>query len=832
MSIVRIEPDDIERYELLANPRIYFASSSSGVTGSLSLFADGSATLKDVYPSPGLYAPPTPSGAGSIQKSAFNDSGVEGVRGQAMAKFYNGSGSPIREEVENYMSTVNSLPGSTKFSKTQEVIRFEPSTKLDPNFLRKKIVRQSLFPYYRGFYPKCQWNYTNYHSLNFVTCSNYPSDSVIIYPAGTGTYQLENQNALAPSSSFTFDFYLNPRYSQENSGEHFQAGTIFHMSSCYAVSLVTGSGVGIDGKSNTFRLLLQLSQSAEIQPSRCRILGNSVTAPGLNTDPGFLFVSNDNSLKLNNWHHIGIRWGGSEINGGTGSFVIDGAEQGTFLITSASCMQAVAPSGSPLNDPDALFVGNFFDGSNAGSNAIAGYFNPTAVENEGVTPFGSINDSGLSDPEDASYTHPLNAEVHDLKIFQTYRTDSDLKASSKAGYAFVTSSVSMTGSQDLMFYVPPFFTKNMPTRQVLQTPFQSVETVTDDPFNVALSFGVAGHDINLENFMTEFVRGVHPRLLNLTSSEIIASTTDAQPANSFLFNEPSIRKRNVTVLPCDNGKFYPNFKTLLTKGLTQAQVGNDLDRFMNDFGATDFSIIKLVDMVSSDLILKTSSPNDSFTNSTGSLLFPLLISSISPSGQIEPGISSGQLLTVLQNTGDTSSNEVVFFDISNMFYGDRIKPGSVVLTDLSVTGSGGRVKITLRDDGYGNLYRGDALTPHPKWSSVGNVIYEEGIIAVKSPNLPLFGADSWEISFEGERYIQVYEVNVPAPKSMINSSSNPTYRPMIPTDYPSENANSFVYVTGIQLHDENLNVVGRATLAQPVVKRDGDRIVFRLRMDY
>jgi hypothetical protein len=212
---------------------------------------------------------------------------------------------------------------------------------------------------------------------------------------------------------------------------------------------------------------------------------------------------------------------------------------------------------------------------------------------------------------------------------------------------------------------------------------------------------------------------------------------------------------------------------------------------------------------------------------SGALIVPIL-----ENATIEPGVGAGQYLTILQRTGDASSNEVVFFDVSNMFYGDRIKPGSVNLTDLSVTGSAGRVSIKLKDDGYGNLYRADSLTPHAKWASVGNVLYEEGILVVKSPNSPMFGADSWEVSFEGERNIHVYEVNVPAPKGLVNSSTNPTFQPMLPSDYPSETASSFVYVTGIQLHDENLNVVGRANLAQPVIKRDGDRIVFRLRMDY
>jgi hypothetical protein len=167
-----------------------------------------------------------------------------------------------------------------------------------------------------------------------------------------------------------------------------------------------------------------------------------------------------------------------------------------------------------------------------------------------------------------------------------------------------------------------------------------------------------------------------------------------------------------------------------------------------------------------------------------------------------------------------------------MFYGDQIKPQSVVLKDLAVTGSAGRIQVTLKDDGYGNLYRADSVTPHATWSSVGNVIYEEGIIIVKSPNLPLFGSDAWELSFEGERNIHVLEVNVLADKGLINSSSNPTYQKLIPTDNHNETAKEFVYLTGLQLHDDNLNVIARANFAQPIVKRDGDRYTVRLRMDF
>ena len=73
---------------------------------------------------------------------------------------------------------------------------------------------------------------------------------------------------------------------------------------------------------------------------------------------------------------------------------------------------------------------------------------------------------------------------------------------------------------------------------------------------------------------------------------------------------------------------------------------------------------------------------------------------------------------------------------------------------------------------------------------------------------------------------------MPASKGKINSSSNPSYRNLIPSDYASETADKFVYITTINLHDENFNIIGRANLAQPIVKRDSDGYMFRLKMDY
>ena len=136
--------------------------------------------------------------------------------------------------------------------------------------------------------------------------------------------------------------------------------------------------------------------------------------------------------------------------------------------------------------------------------------------------------------------------------------------------------------------------------------------------------------------------------------------------------------------------------------------------------------------------------------------------------------SSVGLQSVLQETADTTSNEVVIFNIGNLFYGDRIFEGSFQIKDTNLIGSDGKVSMILKDDGYGGLYRADCLTEHATWNNVGNVFYKEGIVLVKSPNIPLFGKDQYAISLQGSNKVHTMVLDVLAPANMINSSSNPT----------------------------------------------------------
>jgi hypothetical protein len=199
------------------------------------------------------------------------------------------------------------------------------------------------------------------------------------------------------------------------------------------------------------------------------------------------------------------------------------------------------------------------------------------------------------------------------------------------------------------------------------------------------------------------------------------------------------------------------------------------------------------------------------------------------------GSVSGAPLTIFQRLKDPSSDQVTFFDISNLYYGSRILPGSFEITDSSLTGSSGAISITLKDDGLGNIYRADANTPPCKWNSVGNIFYNEGVVFIKSPHLYFFGKNQYEMKFKGEQQMHTSKYEILAPNGLLNSSSNPTYARVanaISASLDPTDTDKFVYISNINFHDENLNVVAKAQLAQPVLKREGEKILFKIAFDF
>jgi hypothetical protein len=171
-------------------------------------------------------------------------------------------------------------------------------------------------------------------------------------------------------------------------------------------------------------------------------------------------------------------------------------------------------------------------------------------------------------------------------------------------------------------------------------------------------------------------------------------------------------------------------------------------------------------------------------------------------------------------------------DVSTVHYGHRIKPGSLMISDQAISGSGNRVKITLKDDKKNGLYRADALTDHAYWNTQGLFYGNEGMGLIFTPVVPFFAKDTWEMGFDTDASAHVFTMDIVVPEAAANVSQNPTYVEFPPTTGSDEVAKNFVYIDTINVHDENLNIVARATLAQPILKRPNEEFLFRLKLDY
>lgn len=809
MAIIPITSDDFETFSIVTTPKRYFSSGSSGVTGSVQLYARRSDIERDN------------GGSSAFIDSKFKDVNIdEQLRQLQSTCVVPGDHSNV---LNQYLTLVNGQ-GIKDRSKTLGITRFNPPVEFNSNTMRKLVTKDLLYTYYRATSPTMQWAYTNYHTFNFFSASCVPTNSVLLYPnfdSGrdsmgyvSGTY--------TPSGAFSFDFYINPRYSTEENDVSFTPGTILHLSSCYALSLISGTMRDENGRPNYFRLMLQLSHSADISPD--------AAAPGSHPSD-LIFLSDDNCLRRNHWHHVVVRWGTDLVNDGSGSFNIDGVDRGTFNVRSSS----IAPLPfTTSGNPDVLCVGNYYQGNNTGLNATALFFAADPALRDGITEL--IPTTGVDEPTNYDFSFPLNAELHDISIRSKYLTNQDIQVSSSHGPASL--------DDTFMFYAPPFFTKESPIRRtvngsggVLQTPFFAVDGTTDDPFNVALSFGVGGFYVNLENFTRDFANDSYPRAFHMTASMLADTTPTALSANTFLYNDPDVRRANLFIMPCDDGNFVPNYTLLENE--------DDTTKFVDSLGAPNSSLITLDNLILTSSKL-TSDQQDTFINE---LIGPTPESSNLPAGKAlikfkrasdaavaagnyGSGVQAGAPLTIYQRTLDPSSNQVVFFDVSNLLYGMQIHPGSLIIRDDSLSGSFGRVGITLKDDGNGNVYRADAETRNATWNSVGNVFYAEGIIVIKSPHLCLFGKDSFTMEFRGEQNVHVLGIDVLADVNTAFSSSNPSYKALPPSGYVNDPDKDFTYISNVYLHDDNYNVIGKATLAQPFMKRRGDKVMIRIKFDF
>jgi hypothetical protein len=203
-------------------------------------------------------------------------------------------------------------------------------------------------------------------------------------------------------------------------------------------------------------------------------------------------------------------------------------------------------------------------------------------------------------------------------------------------------------------------------------------------------------------------------------------------------------------------------------------------------------------------------------------------------------------------------NNIAVFSIPQIYYGEGIKPGTVVLQDEQL----GR---TYTDDGYSNLKYGNDIK--------GNIFYDRGLVVVAKDIVSGSVLSQFTLNFRSTKTIFENEVFISVLENEFNYSQNPTaviedggvvnthivQRPgsikrgdlvtasfynagtkIINSEfnYYEDNINldptgSFLapYITTIALYDNELNMVAVAKLPQPIKSTPDYPINFIIRFD-
>ena len=237
--------------------------------------------------------------------------------------------------------------------------------------------------------------------------------------------------------------------------------------------------------------------------------------------------------------------------------------------------------------------------------------------------------------------------------------------------------------------------------------------------------------------------------------------------------------------------------------------------------------------------------------------------------------------------GDKATQELNLISVPSIFYGSSIKKGSI---DLKFYISGTLIG-RLQDKNYnGELIQTGPSGSVGSGSVAGVALYDQGFLILTgswpldsvprnylddptnlvesswlfygvgandgnpSGNLP---SSSYDMDFNGINYVPTVTMLAHADKGEMNHSNNPTF--LTSGDYtPSfSGSNTFLesereikntvksayvaptasfekttYISKIGIYDENKNLIGIATVARPVKKKEDQQYTFKLKMDF
>ena len=194
--------------------------------------------------------------------------------------------------------------------------------------------------------------------------------------------------------------------------------------------------------------------------------------------------------------------------------------------------------------------------------------------------------------------------------------------------------------------------------------------------------------------------------------------------------------------------------------------------------------------------------------------------------------------------------------IPSDYYGEKIKPGSFLFTDLNNTDNNG-VNPSIRDDGFGNLYSTNAHHSQSTAAAsssdnyVGNIFYDKGLAIITETGSWSGSVDysdlatNYNIKFDSINTITTYEYNVNLLPQDYNMSMNYSIRapltndsnplnlstPYIKTEFTGSDWQPYITTINLYQQGDYDTPVIQATLPKPIRKSDKINTRFKIKLD-
>jgi hypothetical protein len=837
MTIKRITNTSLEANRVILRPHIEYTVSGSDITGSIPLIPNPSPNIRvlsEVTPDNGPYTH-TLDISNSIEDIREEPASID--KEEMLKNYLNylvtSSSLPSKNSKE-FNIAIENVPGIQYYSESSNLPRSGSLPSLVNSVLEREIESNR----------NMEFGFTNYNCLGFVSGGNGSVRQALVYK--------DND----PSSSFkTFgvSFFVKP---PSVTTSEFRPATIFHIDNLITVSLVSGSTQDRFGNTDSFKIVSQLTSSNENRVDDFRYdsvsdisTNNSVYS---NFEKQVVFTPN-NVIKKNSWYHVAIAISSDENSDKKDQNIyIDGA-----LITGSI---------SEL-DPDDVFSRSFVNTDSIENSHImignkveksANYDHFFVEEYADYEKYTAT--IGSTEPS-ANFESPFFGEVHEV-VFATCREASFPVANFLGNRSKTLSENTIAQDLNVDFYLPVLFgaIKDQKLRSYIKsTTSQSPIIGPMSPYtahlapheNTIISNDMRFPEVNITSFLgayklesSNYTR-TYPRCVGMESisdvsdDENFTSLNDYDDSHDVALELSTFFSRNNLIRSCDNSIFshdYNSYEVILEE-VVDTSFGKEARKsyLSSSFGNSDISHVSMKNYINFETGIGSGGSlagNPRIADSVPPQYSDFLLENSLPFFDKDTFKSYSVRWSpkLFAETAYRHSNLVTVIDIPQMFYSNRIYPGTFEFIERDLEGSNGMLTYNIKDNGLGALYRNDAAVSDTR-NKCGIILYELGIVILTHPSLCMVGRRNYTIKFRGEKDLNVLNLNAHIGKYEFNESSNPSYNSIGKAGSDS-NQNEIVMITGIEYLDDNLNVIMKSNLSQPVSKREFDEIMFRSRIDF